>query len=225
VDQPPVIALAGLTSGQHLTTGKSYAASTVPGETVARASVAQDAPAGALSAVAKIEYYLNKLELLDASVSGGAVPDFTFTAPAPGEYIVETIATDSAGVSSVADPIPVQVEPAPVVSLSALGDGTAVVGGKKGKVLVSRTGDTSAELKVSYKVAGTAVNGVDYQLAPGSSKIVIPAGSASVKIKIDPIADPAAPASLSAKIKLIAPASGNYALGSPSKAEITILQH
>lgn len=225
MDQPPLIALSGLTSGQHLTTGNSYMASTVPGQTAARAPAVASAPAGSLSAVAKIEYYLSKLELLNTSVTGGAVPALTFTAPAPGEYIVEAIATDTAGVASVADPITVQVDPLPVVSVSVAGSGKAVVGGSKGKVVISRTGDTSSALKVSYKIVGTAIKGVDYDVAPATAKVLIPAGSASVKIKLKPIADPAATGPLVARIELRVPADGAYTLGSPAKAKITILQH
>jgi uncharacterized repeat protein (TIGR03803 family) len=224
VDQPPQIALAGLKNGQVLTTGDSYTASTVAGEVTARAAVA-DAPAGSLSAVAKIEYYLNKLELVNTSVTGGAVPNLTFTAPAPGQYIVEAIATDTAGVASVADPVTIQIDPLPAVSVSVLGNGKAIVGGKQGKLLFSRTGDTSSALKVAYKVTGTAVKDVDYELAPGAAKVLIPAGAASVEVKVKPIADPAATGSLAARIELRAPANGAYTLGSPSKVKVTILQH
>ncbi len=66
-------------------------------------------------------------------------------------------------------------------------DNTATEGGDAGKFTITRTGDTSADLLVSYTLAGTATNGVDYNSLPGS--VTIPAGSASAVVTVTPIDD------------------------------------
>jgi hypothetical protein len=55
------------------------------------------------------------------------------------------------------------------------------------KVKLVRDGDVSAPLLVSYAVGGTATNGVDYELLPGT--IEIPAGKRSAKLVIRPRRD------------------------------------
>ena len=71
------------------------------------------------------------------------------------------------------------------VTLSVVGDGTAIVGAENGKVLFTRSGgDTTAALTVDYQLKGAPTNGVDYQFLPGS--LTIPAGAASAKLKIKP---------------------------------------
>ena len=83
------------------------------------------------------------------------------------------------------------VNPAtPTVQLTVL-RAAAYKQGKRGKLLVARTGDVSADLTVNYTVGGTAEAGSAYQ--PLSGSVTIPAGSASAKVKVVPV--DAAPAS------------------------------
>ena len=69
----------------------------------------------------------------------------------------------------------------PVVSLATLKP-VAHVGGKKGRFLVTRTGDVSAPLTVAYTVGGTAEAGSAYKALSGS--LTIPAGSATAKVAV-----------------------------------------
>ena len=63
---------------------------------------------------------------------------------------------------------------------------TGPTGPQPGTFLVSRTGGTDSPVTVYYSLAGTAVNGVDYQTLDRT--VVIPAGATSAPITIDPIA-------------------------------------
>ncbi len=69
----------------------------------------------------------------------------------------------------------------PMVTLSVLRP-VAHVGGKKGRFLLTRTGDVSAPLTVGYTVGGTAAAGSAYKALSGS--VVIPAGSATAKVPV-----------------------------------------
>lgn len=74
------------------------------------------------------------------------------------------------------------IDPAgPTVTLAAR-QPIAHAGGPKGKLLLTRTGDVSAPLTVGYTVGGTAAPGSAYRALSGS--VVIPAGSATAKVKI-----------------------------------------
>ncbi|MBR8834774.1 MAG: hypothetical protein DSM106950_12230 [Stigonema ocellatum SAG 48.90 = DSM 106950] len=59
--------------------------------------------------------------------------------------------------------------------------------GDAGEFLVTRTGDKSQALRVKYTIRGTAENGIDYKTI--SNFVTIPAGAASAKIPIQPIAN------------------------------------
>lgn len=52
---------------------------------------------------------------------------------------------------------------------------------------VSRTGDTAASLTIDLAIGGDAINGLDYDLLPGS--VTIAAGASSAQIMIKPIDD------------------------------------
>jgi Calx-beta domain len=56
-----------------------------------------------------------------------------------------------------------------------------------GTFTVTRTGDTSTDLVVTYLPSGTAVNGADYTALPGS--VTIPAGASSATITVTPVND------------------------------------
>ena len=68
----------------------------------------------------------------------------------------------------------------PQISLTATADTATPL--TKTKLVFTRTGDTSASLAVAYKVAGTAVGGVDYE--PLGGTLTIPAGAASARRKL-----------------------------------------
>src|SRR5439155_2912358 len=59
------------------------------------------------------------------------------------------------------------------------------VGPIDGGFTVTRSGDTSAPLTVSYATAGTATSGTDYIALSGS--VTIPAGSSRAAIAVTPV--------------------------------------
>jgi ELWxxDGT repeat protein len=56
-----------------------------------------------------------------------------------------------------------------------------------GQFVLTRTGDLTASLEVTYLLSGTAVNGVDYEKVPG--KVTFAAGEATAIVDIKPIDD------------------------------------
>lgn len=75
----------------------------------------------------------------------------------------------------------------PAVSITA-SDATAnETAGDAGAVTITRTGDTTASLKVDYVIGGTATLGVDFQTLAGFA--LIPAGQTSVTVPVLPIDD------------------------------------
>ena len=103
------------------------------------------------------------------------------------------------------------------VTLSVLGDGMAVVGGEKGKVLFTRSGDTTAALQVQYQIKGKLVNGSDYEFLPGA--LTIPAGAFSAKLKIKPRAGAGHRGTSNLRIFPTAPMDGSFVV-EPEKVKI-----
>ena len=112
---------------------------------------------------------------------------------------------------------------ASTVTLAAAGDGEAIEGGEAGKVVVRRTGDTSAALTVSYKVKGSARAGTDYKALNGA--VTIPAGAAQAKIKLKALDDHAEEGIRLAKLKLLPSSDDSYILGSPAVAKIKVIDN
>ncbi|MGH7176842.1 MAG: LamG-like jellyroll fold domain-containing protein [Tepidisphaeraceae bacterium] len=75
----------------------------------------------------------------------------------------------------------------PTVSVTAADASASEQGPDNGTFTVTRTGDTSAALVVSYAASGSATPGADYQVLPGT--VTIPAGSSSVSFSVLPIDD------------------------------------
>lgn len=87
-----------------------------------------------------------------------------------------------------------------------------------GVFTLSRTGDTSSALTVAYTLGGSAVNGDDYALLPGS--IVLAAGAATADITVTPVNDDRVEADESV-ILTLTPAT-TYLIDTPGSARITI---
>ena len=210
-DQPPLITLNGLVNGAHVKVGSTNAVTITataastngissPGKTP------RDAPAA--GTLALLEFYLNGAKLGEAL----APPySFTFTPPASGKYVLDAVATDTAGLSSLTDPVTVQADPAPTVSLAVGGTGEAEEGGANGVIIVSRTGDTTEPLMVSYKTKGAPVAGVDYKKLPGT--VLIPAGAVKAKIKVKPIDGSPNASTLKLKLQLLPATDDSYEIG------------
>jgi hypothetical protein len=105
----------------------------------------------------------------------------------------------------------------PAVSLTA-SQPSATEGGATGALTVTRTGDTSQALVVSYTVSGTATPGTDYTSLPGT--VTLPAGQASATVTVTPIAD-GIPEPTETVILTLLPAS-SYTVGSPATADVAI---
>ena len=126
-----------------------------PGTTVS-ASVTAAETGGSVS---QVEFSMNGQNI----VGTATVSPYTFSFTLPdmaGQYALTATATDANGVSATAAPVIISaVAVPPVVTISASGDGMAVEGGEKGKVVITRTGDTSTALTVNYKAKGPAMPG------------------------------------------------------------------
>jgi len=130
----------------------------------------------------------------------------------PGGY---TVATTSFDGSKSAFTI---FKPASDVSVTAADTDAREAGPKAVAFTVTRTGDVSKALTVSYTMGGTAVNGTDYATLPGS--ITIPAGAASVEVLLSPIDDDEAELAETATLTLAA--SEDYSVVPPTSATVTI---
>lgn len=86
------------------------------------------------------------------------------------------------------------------------------------KLKLLRDGDTSAPLLVSYAIRGTAENGIDYELLPGT--LEIPAGKKSAKLVVKPRADGRIEGPETIEVELLPGA--DYAPSLFSKAEIVL---
>jgi T5SS/PEP-CTERM-associated repeat protein len=86
------------------------------------------------------------------------------------------------------------------------------------KVKLTRTGDLSAPLLVSYALRGTARSGIDYDLLPGT--IEIPAGKRSAKLALRPRQDGLVEGPETILLEVLP--GDDYAPGLASEAEITL---
>ena len=107
----------------------------------------------------------------------------------------------------------------PTVSI-AVNDGSAseVPSTDAGRMTITRTGATTADLTVFYAVSGTATNGVDYQRLRG--RAVIRAGSSTAKIQVRPIDDTTVEPDETVILTLSPNAA--YTIGSPNTGTVTI---
>jgi hypothetical protein len=111
----------------------------------------------------------------------------TFTPDLQGDYVAQLLVNDGF-VDSAPDTVLVRVIPVPlaVVTIETTDD-TASENGDPGAFTVTRSGDTTSALTVSYAILGTAGNGVDYETIP--AEVTIPAGASSAAIVINPVDD------------------------------------
>ena len=78
---------------------------------------------------------------------------------------------------------------------------------------------TNNDLTVSYAIGGTATNGVDYVMLPGT--VTIPAGERRALISVVPIDD--GPPDITSTVILKPALSTNYVVGFPSAAAAIII--
>ena len=234
-NHPPRAALTGVAAGQRVRVGSTLtvpvtvsdpdAGNPISSGVVANGSARRRNAIGVPgSVISTVEYYLNKLK-----VGTAMQPPYGYqvTPPAAGTYVLEAIVTDDAGLSGVADPVTIQVgNPTVSFSIAGVAAGTRSTSiaenGPKLKILVTRSGDDlSQPLTVNYKAAGSAQAGVNYK--PLTGTVVIPAGSASAKIKVRSFDDGITGDTTVLKLKMRASTDGSYDLGSPTKLKISIV--
>jgi hypothetical protein len=106
----------------------------------------------------------------------------------------------------------------PVVTVVATNSSASETGPVLGAFTVTRTGDVSVALTVSFTLGGTALNGIDY-VALGTT-VTIPAGQGAATVTVTPIADGAAEGTESVVVTL-SPAA-TYNIGAPGRAVVFI---
>ncbi|HEX8148578.1 MAG TPA: right-handed parallel beta-helix repeat-containing protein [Pyrinomonadaceae bacterium] len=106
----------------------------------------------------------------------------------------------------------------PAVTVNASDAQAAEAGADAGAYTFRRAPATSKPLTVYYKVGGTAAAGADYNALGGSA--VIPAGAASVTVKITPLDD--ADSENPETVNVTLAADRSYAVSTPASAAVTI---
>jgi hypothetical protein len=181
----------------------SVAGTATPGDDYAPLSGSVTIPAGASSATIMVEP-------IDDTAKEGAETLIVSLNIAPG-YSIE--APTSATVKIADDDMPEQV-----VSFYVGDSNAAEPGLDTGAFTIVRDGSTAAPLTVLYAVGGTATPGADYAVLPGS--VVIPAGQASVVLKLAPVDDAIVEA---AEIVVLSITLGaGYSIGAPASATVAI---
>ena len=170
--------------------------------------------------VGKVEFFANGDKIGEQQI-------YYFVPPPPGQpqqfsmvwsnvpaggYALTAKATDDSGATAVSDPVNIKVanlSHVPVVTINAV---DPVASEPNPAVLapidtasfrVSRTGDLSQPLDVSYRISGTASNGVDYQALSGV--VTIPSNSPSALILVVPVDDQLVEGTESVVLSLLQP--------------------
>jgi hypothetical protein len=106
----------------------------------------------------------------------------------------------------------------PVVTVVA-SDSSANEAGDPGEFTFYRTGNTDAPLTVFFNRSGTATSGSDFTAFSPANSITIPAGQATVALTVAPLQNTSPEV---AETVIVTLASGDYVVGSPSSATVTI---
>jgi hypothetical protein len=187
-----------------LTVNYTIAGTAINGTDYQSLSGSVSIPAGAASAVVTVT------PIDDTTVEGNETVILTVSGNA-----AYTVGSPSGATITIADND--QAQP-PTVTVAATDANAAEAGPDRGTFSVSRTGDTSSALTVNYTIAGTAINGTDYQSLSGT--VNIPAGAASATVTVTPIDDTTVEDNETV-ILTLSPKSG-YTVGSPDSATVTI---
>jgi hypothetical protein len=181
--------------------------------------------------IARIEYFINQTKVKEAT----AAPfTFDFTPATTGAYVATTIATDGAGLATISDPVNIVAvsdsDPlGTVVNLAVGGDAALIEGGKNGKAIFTRAGgDLTQPLTVFFKLKGAAKNGKDYRDISGQplgDSITFAAGETKLKLKIVPRDNNKAELTEKLNLILLPSPTGDYDLGSSTKAKFLILDN
>ncbi|MCA1560388.1 MAG: fibronectin type III domain-containing protein, partial [Acidobacteria bacterium] len=106
----------------------------------------------------------------------------------------------------------------PRVTLAVAAATATEAGPTSGTFTISRSGEPTASLTVTYTLTGTAANGTDYITVPTAT---IPAGAAAVGVTITPIDDSLV--EVNETVVLTLKAAAGYVVGTPSAGTVTIV--
>jgi uncharacterized protein (DUF1800 family) len=137
---------------------------------------------------------------------------------APGSYTIQVAGVGNTSGVALVEVYDLSPSGPPVVTLSATKATANETGTLAGEFTVARTGDTFQPLVVSYGVAGSATNGIDYPPLVGF--VTIPAGATSVKIPLAPLADSTVEPGESVTVTLAA--GSGYTLGASVSGTVSI---
>jgi uncharacterized protein (DUF1800 family) len=153
--------------------------------------------------------------------AAGSLDSAVIASFAPGNYTVQVSGNNGTSglcLVEVYDITPSAPGAPDVVTIAATDPGADTSGNNTGTFTLTRTGDTSGPLTVSYAVGGTAVNGIDYQGLSGS--VTFPAYVSSVPVTVAP--NPTLSTSPSSTVVLTLGSGSSYTVGSPNTATVTI---
>ncbi len=151
----------------------------------------------------------------------GSLDSATIVSVGPGAYTVPVVGAGGStgvGLVEVYDITPTAPQGTDSVTIAATQAAADTSGSNPGVFTVTRSGDLSGPLAVSYAVGGTAANGVDYGSLPGS--VTIPAYVQAATITVFPSPN-LAPASTSTVTLTLDPGSG-YTVGAGVSATVTV---
>jgi hypothetical protein len=136
------------------------------------------------------------------------------------ETVVVTLAASAAYAVGAANAATVTIvdNEGPVVTIVATDANASEAGSDTGTFTISRTGPTTAALRVSLSASGSALSGADY--AALGNNIFIPAGQVSVTLTVTPIADGVSEGAETIDMFLI-PNAGTT-IGTPASAQVVI---
>jgi hypothetical protein len=108
--------------------------------------------------------------------------------------------------------------PTPSITVTATDASASEAGPNAGTFTVSRGTSGSTALLVNLSVGGSATNGTDYAMIPGT--VTIPAGSASATVTVSPVDD--ALLEPAETVILTATTGAGYTVGTPASGTVTI---
>lgn len=136
----------------------------------------------------------------------------------PSRTVIVNVSTNPAyAIGSASATVNLVDDDLPTVSLNAP-DPIALEDTDPGAFAVTRTGDLSQDLRISYLVGGTALSGRDYRSLPGT--VIIPAGAVSAPIPVQPIDNRSRRGDLTVVAHLAD--SPTYNVGTPRSATVVI---
>jgi len=153
--------------------------------------------------VSHVDFFANGVKIGEENIDYFVEPppgqtatfSFDWKDAAPGRYELVAQAIDNAGGIGVSAPVHIAIigtnpPPVPIVTIVAT-DPFASEGGSNGvntaTFVVRRSGPTNESLLVTYRIGGSASNGIDYLELSGS--LTIPAGEHRARIVVTPIDD------------------------------------